>query len=194
MHPVSDPPRGFEQWLESVRQQHIGDGFDAGLAGWLRVMAGAGSSTVALVTGTGAVAYVSWLQDGMSMSSRLILHTGSARVLDAVRPHFATDIRLALHHQDLAEFLSDIEKHRFDFIVVDLDDTAAAVVPILVERLTEHGLLAAIGTKARRDDLIQNSRASFFFCSVGECTVLSRKSLQHRAVRRGGRRRHTQVN
>jgi len=193
MQAVSDGPRGFNECLESLKQCAIGIDFDAGLAGLLRMLAGTMNNAIVLTAGKETIPYAAWLQDGMTMDSRLILHSESAQEMQLIRPYFCTDIRVALHQQDLAEFLTDIQQHRFDFILADLDGIASAVVPTLLERLADHGLLAGIGTNPPLDDLIYRCGNSHFFSRIGTCALLSRKSLQHRAVRRGGRRRRTQT-
>lgn len=193
VHNAVESPHGFEQWLLSLQQQGIGTTFQDEVGAWLRVIAATKNAAVILVSGTEAAPYANWMQDGMSMSSRLILHNRSSQVLDSLRPHFTTDIRAALHQQELAGFLADIEEHKFDFVLVDVDDIEAAAVPMVMERVSEQGLLIGVGAAASLQALIQTCVETCFFAYVGVsagCVVISRKGLQHRAVRRGGRRRH----
>lgn len=189
-------PRGFDDWLHTLHRKGIGKAFQVQTASWLRVIAGTRNGAVFLVTGTEAVPYANWLQDGMTMNSRLILHNQSKQVTQSIQSHFATDIRVATHAQDLAVFLSDIEEHKFDFVIMDVDDVDSDLIPIVLERLAECGLLIGIGTDSRLNDLVQACGDGYFFSRTGKSlgsAILSRKSIQHRAVRRGGRRRHSQV-
>lgn len=189
-----DAPRGFNDWLGQLRQHGIGGDFDEKAAAWLRVVTATKSPALILATGAEAIPYADWAWDGMSMNSRLILHNQSSDIGEMVRPHFATDIRVATHQQDLTSFLSDIEKHRFDFVIVDLDDADPGPVSTLLERLTEQGLFMCFGTPPVLDEMTEAHRNSHFSTAIsarGKCVALSRKGLQHRAVRRGGRRRHS---
>jgi len=174
----------------------MGAGFRSEIAGLLRVFAGTKNAGVTLATGTQSIPYVDWVQDGMAMNCRLILHSASKIIADLIQPHFATDIRIATHQQDFSMFLSDIEEHRFDLILLDVDEITARDSTIVVERLTEHGLLVAFGNGTELEDLACRCADSHFCSWLGGanfCVALSRKGLQHRAVRRGGRRRHSQV-
>ena len=186
-------PRGFGDWLGSLQRNEIGKSFHTRTAAWLRVIAGSKNGAVMLVTGTEAIPYADWLQDGMAMNSRLILHNQSKQVTELVQPHFSTDIRVAAHTQDLVTFLADIEEHKFDFVVADLNEIDSEAAAIMTERLSEHGLLIGIGLDAQLNDLVRTCGDGYFFCSIdqpGNSVILSKKSIQHRAVRRGGRRRN----
>lgn len=187
---MSDAPRGFDPWLAELQRHDIGVTFQPEVAAMLRVLAATRNAAVALATGTEAIPYVPWLQDGIPMNGRLILHNECSRTVDLVQPHFTTDIRVATHQQGFAAFLADIHEHRFDFVVFDPGDVDPAVVYTLPERLSEHGLLIALGGNAAVTDFVEGLQDSFFaWREPSGCAVLSRKSLQHRAVRRGGRRR-----
>ena len=188
----SEAPRGFGDWLKSLQQNDICKLFHPHTAAWLRVMAGTKNGAVVLVTGTEAIPYVDWLQDGMAMNSRLILHNQSEQVTRLVRPHFSTDIRVATHVQDLVTFLTDIEQHRFDIVVADVNETDPKAITTMLERMAVHGLLIGIGADLRLNHLLRICGDDYFFCSIEQPVngvVLCRKSIQHRAVRRGGRRR-----
>ena len=185
-------PRGFGDWLISLRQNDIGKSFHMQTAVSLRVIAGTKNGAVMLVTGTEAIPYADWLQDGMAMNSRLILHNQSSKVTELVQPHFSTDIRVATHTQDFVSFLMDIEEHKFDFVVADLNEIDSKAVTITLERIAEHGLLVGIGTDTQLDDLVRICGDQYFFCTIdqlGNSVILSKKSIQHLVVRRGGRRR-----
>ena len=189
----SGAPRGFEDWLKSLQQNDIGKSFHTRTATWLRVMAGTKSGAVVLVTGKETIPYANWMQDGMAMNGRLILHNKSEQVIQLVQPHFSTDIRVATHAQDFAAFLLDIEEHKFDFVVADLNEIDSNAVSTMLERIAEHGLLIGIGTDTQLNHLVRICGDEYFFCSIdqpGHGVILSRKSIQHRAVRRGGRRRN----
>ena len=189
---MRDPPRGFDSWLAELRQHDIGSAFHPEAAAMLRVMAATKNAAVALATGTEAIPYVPWLQDGLPMNGRLILHKERGPIIDLIQPQFATDIRVATHRQDFAAFLADIHEHRFDFVLFDLGDVDTAVVSTLPERLSEHGLLIALGGNDVVSAFVASLKDAFFVWRTGHpngCALLSRKSLQHRAVRRGGRRR-----
>ena len=189
----SGAPRDFGGWLKSLQQNGIGKSFHPRTAAWLRVMAGTKSGAVVLVTGTQVIPYVDWLQDGMAMNSRLILHNQSKQVTQLVQPHFSTDIRVATHVQDFVTFLTDIEEHRFDIVVADVNETDPEAITTLLERMADYGLLMGIGVEYQLNHLVQICGDDYFFCSMDQpdnSVVLSKKSIQHRAVRRGGRRRN----
>lgn len=196
MTATTNSPRGFDNWLKTLADNGIGNGFHSDIASLLRVFAGTKNAGVTLATGTQSIPYVDWVQDGMAMNCRLILHSASKIIADLIQPHFATDIRIATHQQDFSMFLSDIEEHRFDMILLDVGEITTRELTTVVERLTEHGLLVAFGNGAELEDLTARCADSHFCCWLGGtnfCVALSRKGLQHRAVRRGGRRRHSQV-
>jgi hypothetical protein len=190
------PPRGFDNWLRTLVENGMGAGFHSEIAGLLRVFAGTKNGGVTLAAGTQSIPYVDWVRDGMAMTCRLILNSSSKTVADLIRPHFSTDIRIAIHQQDFSMFLSDIEQHRFDLILLDVDEITAGGATTVVDRLKDHGLLVGFGDRAELEDLTGRCADSHFCSRFGgsdRCVALSRKGLQHRAVRRGGRRRHSHV-
>lgn len=185
-------PSGFDDWLESLQQKNIGNSFQLQTASWLRVIAGTKNGAALLVTGTEVIPYADWLQDGMAMNSRLILHNQSKQLTQLVQPHFSADIRVATHAQDFVAFLTDIEEHKFDFVVVDLNEIDLERIATILERTAEHGLLICIGTHTRLKDLVRTCGDGCFYSLIDQSSnsvILSRKGIQHRAVRRGGRRR-----
>lgn len=190
------PPRGFEDWLASLRHNDIGKSFQTDTAALLRVIAGTKNGAVCLASGREAVPYVHWLQDGMTMNSRLIVHNQSQAINELAQPHLSTDIRVATHAQDFASFLSDIEEHRFDLMVIDAGGLSHDVVPAVLQRLAEYGLLLGVGLNVSCSQLIEACTKAYFLFHLNDqdrSVFISKKSMQHRAVRRGGRRRHAAV-
>ena len=184
-------PRGFQNWLNELAKHDIGSGFRVDVASQLRVHAGTSIGGVILSAGRQVIPYVDWIQDGMSMSSRLILHTESEKTAELIRPRYSTDIRIATHVQDLSSFLSDIEEHRFNLIVMDADDVGGDGIAEIRERVGEQGLLVGIGSAGSLASLIQDLEGTHFHCALGKtahCAAFARKGLQHRVSRRGGRR------
>ena len=188
------PPRGFEDWLTTLHASGIGETFQHHIGAMLRVWAGTKNGAVCLASGREAMPYVHWLQDGMTMNSRLIVHSEAAEISNLVSPHFSTDIRVATHTQDLASFLDDIEEHKFDLIVVDVNDQSPDTGSTVLQRLAEQGMLLAVGIAVTQSPLIKECADAYFLSQTDEHdkgVIASKKSIQHRAVRRGGRRRHT---
>lgn len=186
------PPRGFPEWLDELAEHDIGVGFLPELASQLRVLAGTRSGGVVLCSGKQIIPYVDWIQDGMSMSSRLILHSGSEATAQLIKPHYSSDIRVATHVQELGTFLSDIEAHQFDLVLIDSDEVSEDRIHTVAERVGEQGLLVCLGGHSSLQHLDRTFSETHFSCRLGisaHCMALSRKSLQHRATRRGGRRR-----
>lgn len=185
------PPRGFQNWLNELEIHDIGRSFRIDVASQLRVHAGTRTGGVILSAGRQAIPYANWMQDGMSMSSRLILHTESETTAELVRPRYSTDIRIAIHVQDLSSFMSDIEEHHFDLIVTDVDDIGEDRLIEVSERVGDQGLFVGIGSTAPLASLIRVLDKTHFHCALGKascCAAFARKGLQHRASRRGGRR------
>jgi len=190
------PPRGFTKWLGTLAENGVEADFHNEIASLLRVLAGTTNSGITLATGTKTTPYVDWVQDGMAMNCRLILHSVSKTVAELTQSHFSTDIRIGTHRQEFSLFLSDIAEHRFDLILLDVDEITSNEAETVLGRLADHGLLVGFGDSTALNNLIQ-SCANSHFCSrlvaSNHCAALSRKGLQHRAVRRGGRRRHSHV-
>ena len=188
------PPRGFEDWLAVLHASGIGETFQPHIGALLRVWAGTKNGAVCLASGREAVPYAHWLQDGMTMNSRLIVHSQTPEISDLVDPHFSSDIRVATHTQDFACFLADIEQHKFDLIVLDVNDQSSDISSTVLQRLEEHGMLLAVGVEVTHSPLIKACADAYFVSQTDEHdrgVIASKKSIQHRAVRRGGRRRHT---
>lgn len=169
----------------------MGTDFHPDVASQLRVFAGTRAGGITLCTGKLTLPYVDWIQDGMSMSSRLLIHTENDAIIDLVRPHYSTDIRVATHLQELSSFLSDIEEHRFDMVLIDANDIGEHTVREVTRRVGDHGLLVGVGAPAALERLNLDLEGTHFSCRLGDsahCIAFSRKGLQHRASRRGGRR------
>jgi hypothetical protein len=162
----------------------------------LRVVAATRTGGVVLCAGTRTIPYVDWIQDGMSMSSRLILHVTRSSTAELTRPRYAADIRLAIHVQDLGEFLSDIEGHRFSLVVIDADEVGKALASVMAQRVDEQSLLVGVGDAAAIHDMTRGLEDSHFACRLAgslECVAFSRKGLQHRGRRHAARSRQVKI-
>ena len=186
-------PRGFDAWLETLQHQKLGLAFEPDLAAWVRVIAGSRGSGVFFSSGGESLPYADWLQDGMLMTSRLIVHNQSKAADKMAAPHYATDIRVATHYQDIESFLVDMARHEFDVMMIDFTDVDIKVAPTTFDRLSNHGLLIGLGNAAALSQLVRDNAQTYFSANLtqtGNCVVFSKKGMQHLAVRRGGRRKH----
>jgi hypothetical protein len=55
----------------------------------------------------------------MDITTKLLAVTADSDAADALRADVAGDLRVSVHSQDLAEFLTDIEQHLFSMVVLD---------------------------------------------------------------------------
>lgn len=111
----------------------------------LRVLAASKPGGVALQAGSGSPALSAWLLDGMDITSRLVTVVNDGRLLPVVRQHVGNDIRVAIHSQDLLEFLSDIRAHRLQLIVFDEAPESIDLVQASLAMLDPGGLFIVLG-------------------------------------------------
>jgi hypothetical protein len=86
----------------------------------LRVLAASRPGGVFLCLGRGAGEAGAWIVDGMDLASRLVIVVDDTEQADRLRGIIGEDLRVTVHVQDMAAFLTDVRDHRFD-LITDLD-------------------------------------------------------------------------
>lgn len=182
------------QWQADLHDAGLDFVIDESLGPVLRALSGLNERAVCLCSGTGSLPYVNWIRDGLSMNGRLIIHLApECTNLDSVvQQQLDADIRVASHYQEVSSFCADIAVHRLDLIVVDIaaggQDTLEHWVPLL----KDNAMLIAIGSKDVMQLIIDHCKTELFFADIGargSAAMLTKKGVQHRLVRRSGRRR-----
>ena len=166
---------------------------DPALGTVLRVLSATQQDCVCLCTGVATLPYVEYLRDGLKMSSRMIIHLDPAAKAfeSAVQYQLEADIRLASHVQPLADFASDIARHRIDLLIADVTPDNKSETDALIALLGDCALLVALAGDTVRNQLEQEYADEYFVAYAGaedEALIMTRKGRQHRLSRRGGRR------
>ena len=192
-------PSGFDSWFESLSLETGELSFDKTLANQLRLIAGLKDYGVLMTSGLHALPYSCWLRDGMSMNSRLLIHQmPEARSLSSwVESQQVQDIRVASHFQAQDAFTNDIREHRFDLMVLAFldgegDADQREMLASWLALLRDGGLAVLLASARLRSEFESLYTEEYFSAEFGEsetCLMLVRKGSQHRAVRRGARRR-----
>ncbi|MFK7732084.1 MAG: hypothetical protein AB8B48_10755 [Pseudomonadales bacterium] len=193
----TDNPRDFEQWLQSIASLNPAFAFSEETGQLLRVTASLADFGVLLCSGISALSYVPWLRDGMTMNSRLVIHLPPQAndAQELLTQQTQTDIRVAGHIQNTAEFLDDISHHRMNLLLLELSDDSAESLPQWQAILADNGLLVLLGEQSQLHDVQKSHAGQFFFASPPSSSsdpgvlLMSPKGLQHKTSRRGGRSR-----
>ncbi len=136
-----------------------------------------------MLIGDSAWHYQKEALSGMDLTTRLVinLHPDSSHE-DAEAP-VSSDLRVAVHHQDPQEFLSDVRHHLMNMVVTD----SAAAEPLaeqIQSMLVEGGCWVILDSCGAPESIAD----AFHSLRVGTCLLLVKKSAQLSKVRRGGRR------
>lgn len=193
----SDNPRDFEQWLQSITPLNPAFQFETDTAQLLRITASLADYAVLLCSGVSALAYVPWLRDGMTMNSRLVIHLPpqAKPAQELLTQQTQTDIRVAGHIQDTAEFLEDISHHRMNLLLLELNDDSLQSLAQWQAILADNGLLVLLGNANELNTVRDSHAEQFFFASAPTLLssvgvlLMSPKGMQHKTSRRGGRSR-----
>lgn len=193
----SDSPRDFEQWLHAVTSLNPDSAFNAETGQLLRITASLSDYAVLLCSGISALAYVPWLRDGMTMNSRLVIHLPpqANRAQELLTQQTQTDIRVAGHIQNTAEFLDDISHHRMNLLLLELSSDSLQSLPQWQTILADNGLLVLLGDETSLKSVRESYSEQFFFANAESSSsgtsvlLMSPKGLQHKTSRRGGRSR-----
>lgn len=198
---MSASPRGFERFQQDLAALGFNAGCDQSAAAALRLFARIKNGGIILLTGPNALVYAPWVMQGMSMTSRLIVHVDGDFEYAPLANMFNTDIRVAAHVQHTEAFLDDLSKYRFEMIVSDAAVAETELINSLTTRLTEEGVLMVVAQTQTASDkrslcLQDTLQEKYFIAPFGsdlQSFMLSRFGEQQRASRKGGRRARQSV-
>ncbi len=139
--------------------------------------------------GAGAIVYALWTLDGMDITSRLIVNLapGSSPDLGPL----GADLRVAVHPQAPLEFLADIDRHRFDVIVVAVANAGTELVARALERLRDGGFAVLLDSDTLPRDVLVPLLAGHVRTQLDAtpgALLLTRTPPASRRRRRGGSR------
>ncbi len=189
----SESPRDFEQWLQLVATLNPAFSFDAETGQLLRVTSSLADYGVLLCSGVSALPYVPWLRDGMTMNSRLVIHLPpqANQAQELLTQQTQTDIRVAGHIQNTAEFLDDISHHRMNLLLLELSDDSLQCLAQWQAILADNGLLVLLGDEQQLQSVRESHAEQYFFAGANSASpppgilLMAPKGLQHKASRRG---------
>lgn len=111
----------------------------------LRVLAASRPGGVFLCLGRGAGEAGAWIVDGMDLASRLVIVVDDTQQADRLRGVIGDDLRVTVHVQDMAAFLTDVRDHRFD-LITDLNrNPSGALARLSLVRLALGGFFMSRG-------------------------------------------------
>lgn len=200
---TSQPPQAYGRFCEMLSSRGGEPAVGPPLGQLTRVLATSRPGGVFLCLGRGAGEMATWIMDGMDLSGRLVAVLQNNEEADMLRALLADDMRITVHVQDAAAFLSDVRDHRFD-LITDLNSGQAAELtslalgrlalgafylsPHRVGELTD--MLSAQDTASADPDGTLDAD-SFAFAQLPEelaVSLIVRGPHTVRAKRRGGRR------
>ena len=184
-------PKGFNAFVSQLSDISFPGVFDKSLAEQIRLQARVHSGGIIFVSGISNTIYAPWVMDGMSMSTRLLVHIDpdNAPSLDVqtLNRIFDHDIRVAAHIQDSASFVQDLSKYQFDLIVIATTNVLTSA-PALKERLSENGTIIIVeGGSSDYSSFCDE----YFVAPAGEnhnACMMCRLSDHKNTTRKGGRR------
>lgn len=100
----------------------------------------------ALAIGNRLAPFIPDMLAGMKITSQLIHTVNDESLFSILKAAYKTDIRLTSHYQPYNDFLADIQQHRFDFILVDLNDDNSyqQLLPLALPMLNDNGMLCLL--------------------------------------------------
>lgn len=160
---------------------------DTRLGVTLRTLACSKPGGVFLQAGTGSPELSAWLLDGMDITSRLITVVTDHGLSAVTSKFIGDDIRVAVHSQELLEFLTDIRSHQIEMIVLDGVTEQQATVRAALELLAPGGMLVALGQTDLRN-LLSEDESYQTTALEPDLTLVARRVLAAKHRRRGARR------
>ncbi len=187
--PFVKPPSKLTTLRECLAGRGLPSECDAALGSLLRVLAASKPGGVCLHLGAGAIVYALWTLDGMDITSRLIVNLapGSSPDLGPL----GADLRVAVHPQAPLEFLADIDRHRFDVIVVAVANAGTELVARALERLRDGGFAVLLDSDTLPRDVLVPLLAGHVRTQLDAtpgALLLTRTPPASRRRRRGGSR------
>lgn len=154
------------------------------------VLASSRGSGVYLCSGDDSLDSVGWIIDALDMSGRLIVHRAAAESIEILRECFNTDLRISVHAQDLTEFLDDVQRHKFEVIVLCRSMCSQANIQRTSMALSDGGFLILCQSPGQSAVPQFDGMDAFVFSELdGVGTVIARRRSDSHPRRRGGRRR-----
>ena len=139
------PPKAYRrlrEMHESAASEHT---VPVALGELLRVLAASRPGGVFLCLGRGAGEAGAWIVDGMDLASRLVIVVDDTQQADRLRGVIGDDLRVTVHVQDMAAFLTDVRDHRFD-LITDLNrNPSGALARLSLVRLALGGFFMSRG-------------------------------------------------
>lgn len=182
----------LDNWIEELQAVQA-EPYDAGLAEQIRVLSSLCDYAVLMCSGAATMPYTLAIRDGMTMNTRLVLHLDErdASLKPLLQQQTDKDIRVANHVQAIDSFLDDLSHHKVNILLLQWAPENAEQFERWKGMLAEQGLLVLFGVGAQVDELKARYTKDFFFSFTlnSDVLLMSKKGVQHRTDRRGGRAR-----
>lgn len=150
---------------------------------------------VVLAIGEQPLHYQKEIMSALDPLSRLIVSLNPSIAKLPVEKNLESDLRVAVHRQDIQEFLDDIKQHRFKMIMLGEESINDSLIAKCINILEQGGMMLVLRSlpASAPPNLVPCEQC--WSVSLDFCDLIVKSDRQKKPVRRGGRkgRQGTQI-
>ena len=143
---------------------------------------------VILTVGESSLSFSDSILKGMDAMSRLVVNLPQNSPQTDFEAGLESDLRVAVHRQIPEEFLTDINHHSFNLVVLCVEEISPTVVDRISSMVIDGGCVIVPNRGGIQMDEKQLEFADFHQVDLVSCMLFVKKPFQQERVRRGGRR------
>ena len=143
---------------------------------------------VILAIGEQPLNYQKEILSALDPLSRLIVSLKPSMARLPVETHLETDLRVAVHRQDIHEFLNDIKHHRFTLVMLGEESIDDSLITKCIDILEQGGMALVLRSPPESKPLNLGNCEQCRCVSLDFCYLIVKSDQQKKPVRRGGRK------
>ncbi len=143
---------------------------------------------VILAIGEQPLNYQKEILSALDPLSRLIVSLKPSVARLPVETHLETDLRVAVHRQDIHEFLDDIKHHRFTLVMLGEESIDDSLITKCIDILEQGGMALVLRSLSESKPPYLGNCERCWCVSLNFCYLMVKSDQQKKPVRRGGRR------
>ena len=143
---------------------------------------------VVLAIGEQPLHYQKEIMSALDPLSRLIVSLNPSIAQLPVEANLESDLRVAVHRQEIQDFLDDIKQHRFKMIMLGEESISESLITKCINILEQGGMLLVLRSTQANNPPNLVSCEQCWSVSLDFCYLIVKSDRQKKPVRRGGRK------
>lgn len=143
---------------------------------------------IILAIGEQPLNYQKEILSALDPLSRLIVSLKPSMARLPVETNLESDLRIAVHRQNIHEFLDDIKHHRFTLVILGDESIDDSLITKCIDILEQGGMALVLRSKSASKSPDIGNYEQCRCVSLDFCYLIVKSDQQKKPVRRGGRK------